>query len=46
MGRVESEQAVVHYPSDPLHPLLGYVFRHHGPIYQFHHVYIGFTFRS
>ena len=43
MGRVESEQVVVHYPSDPL---LGPGFRHIGPIYEFRYMYVGLRFRS
>ena len=46
MGRMGSEQMVDHYPSDTLQPLLGFGFRHLDPIYQFHHMYIRFVFRS
>jgi hypothetical protein len=43
---VESEQAVVHHPSDPLQLLVGFGFHHLGPIYEFHHVYVGLALVS
>jgi len=46
MGRVESEQAVVHYSSDPLQPRSGFMSRHLGPSFQFHHMYVRFIFSS
>jgi hypothetical protein len=41
MGRVESEQVVVHHSSDSLQPWLGFGFHHLGPIYQFLNMYVG-----
>ena len=46
MGHLESEQVVVQYSSDPLHPCLGFMSRHLGPSFQFHHMYVGFIFGS
>ena len=46
MGRVESEQAVVHYPSDPLQPLVGFGPPHLGPIYEFNNECVGLALRS
>ena len=46
MGRVESEQAVVCYSSDSSQHCLRFLSRHFGPIWQIHHMYVGFTFRS
>ena len=46
MGRVESEQAVVHYFSDSFQRSVDSRSRHLTPIFQIRHMYVGFTFRS